>query len=115
MNTTKTPTAFVMLTKGKTVTFYDYQTGFKLDSKFQGIARLYIGGTVDATMRTTIDADGVRAWYPVKDRQSGSIIPELCWLVATLLLAMLFIVPTVRHYDGQIETRLNQLISLERK
>ncbi len=44
--------------------------------------------------------------------ERGSIIPELCWLVATLLLAMLFIVPTVRHYDGQINDRLNQLISL---
>ncbi len=42
------------------------------------------------------------------NNQSGSIIPELCWLVATLLLAMLFIVPTVRHYDAQITTLIEK-------
>jgi len=47
--------------------------------------------------------------------QSGSILPEICWLFATLLLAAPFIVPTVRHYDGQTEARLNQLINMEGK
>ncbi len=41
--------------------------------------------------------------YIEKKNQSGeSILPAILWLVATLLLAMLFIVPTARHYDRQI-------------
>jgi len=115
MNTTKTPTALAMLKDGKEINFFDYNTGVKLPDTFTGIVRLYIGGTVDAIMRTELDKpSGWRTWFPVNN-QSGSILPDICWLFATLLLAALFIVPTVRHYDGQVNDRLNQLISLERK
>jgi len=45
--------------------------------------------------------------------QSGSILPEICWLFATLLLVALFIVPTVRHYDGELTARLNHSLELK--
>jgi hypothetical protein len=43
-----------------------------------------------------------------RNNQSGSILPELCWLFATLLLAALFIVPTVRQYDAKITTLIEK-------
>jgi len=47
------------------------------------------------------------SWHPEKN-QSGSILPEICWLFATLLLAALFIVPTVRQYDRQLTTLIEK-------
>jgi len=52
--------------------------------------------------------------YPTPDTQRGSILPEICWLFATLLLAALFIVPTVRHYDGELTARLNHSLDLRK-
>jgi len=49
-----------------------------------------------------------------KKNQSGSILPEICWLFATLLLAALFIVPTVRHYDAELTARINHSLDLRK-
>lgn len=61
---TNNPTAFALLKDGKKIAFYDFYSGEKLDDKFEGTVRVYMGGVVNALMATTLDhRTGVRSWF----------------------------------------------------